>query len=307
MIKRFTEMKSGTKRESGLVRSAKLLVSSVRNLDGEITKTDKTVNSVYASFSDTNKSFTESQVKKAVVAFAKMDQTLSKFFKKSYANLKTALSNDLPTDRITAQLEDISGLRAKIAILRGLAAASLGFEGADEDEELNEDLVEIDEAGYEVDAGYEAGESVADFEAEIGSEAGTEVGKEAGTEAGKEVGTEAGTEAADIPDEMKNPNEYQTQEPGKQEEIVTAQEEEEEEDVMNDIELEDSGMDEVLGDEILSDELGPVEEEEEEEEAGEMSAMATLRKKKVASSKTQKGGISDENTVMAALMEELSM
>jgi len=299
MIKRFTEMKSGTKRESGLVRSAKLLVSSVRNLDGEITKTDKTVNSVYASFSDTNKSFTESQVKKAVVAFAKMDQTLSKFFKKSYANLKTALSNDLPTDRITAQLEDISGLRAKIAILRGLAAASLGFEGADEDEELNEDLVEIDEAGYEVDAGYEAGESVADFEAEIGSEAGTE--------AGKEAGTEAGTEAADIPDEMKNPNEYQTQEPGKQEEIVTAQEEEEEEDVMNDIELEDSGMDEILGDEILGDELGPVEEEEEEEEAGEMSAMATLRKKKVASSKTQKGGISDENTVMAALMEELSM
>ena len=263
MIKRFSEMTHEAKNfESTKVRKAKSLVASVKGIASELGQTNSVVDKVYVSFSDEKKQFSASQVKKAILAFSKMDRSLTNMFKSSYSNLKTAISNGLPAERISSQLEDLSALRAKLAILRAQAAASVGLEG----DELTEDLVEIDEAGYEVEP--------------------------------EELDTNAVSE--DLMDEEKKEECIQV------ESKETIEEEEKEEGIKDlpDMDMENGEMDNMMGDEILDEDMVP----EEEGLEGEMSASASLKQKKMASSKVQFGGKvgNGEDFILKSLMEELT-
>jgi hypothetical protein len=262
MIQRFSEMTNNINQGDTKVKKAKFLVASVKGIASELKQTNSVVDKVYVSFSNEKKQFSATQIKKAILAFSKMDRSLIGMFKRSYSNLKMAVSKGLPTERISSQLEDLSSLRAKLAILRAQAAASVGLEG----EELDEDLVEIDEAGYEV--GSE------DLDTEVVSEDltdGEETVEKTGEETVEETVEETGEETVEE---------------------------------LPDLEMDNGDMDNMMEDEILDDDM--VTEEPVEEE--EISASASLKKKKLNSSKVQSGGRvgSSEDIILKSLMEELS-
>jgi hypothetical protein len=279
MIKRFSEMTYEAKNSgSTKVRKAKILLASVKNIASELEKTNSVVDKVFNSFSDDKKQFSRSQVKRSILAFSKMDQSLLNMFKNSYSNLKLAVSKELPTERISSQIEDLSALRAKLAILRAQAAASVGLEG------LDEAMVEIDEAGYEV-----------------GPE---ELDNTNSEELSDEEKKEKGIPLKEDPEPGIQAEENIPKEVVLEEEEVVPEEEDNIVEELPAIEMDNGEMDNMIGDEILGEEMGNVEEEKEDE----ISVSASLKQKKMTSSKVQSGKnfIDGEDSILKSLMEELS-
>lgn len=146
VIKRFSEVTQDSNKNSKVAR-AKGVVAHVRTVQAALISVDATVTKVHSTFQNPKSSFTSAQVKKVLVAFGKMNRTLSTYVNRSYQGLKIAVHMGLPTAKIASQIEDLMALKAKLAILRAQAAASVGFVAEEDDP----DVVQLDETGYAVD------------------------------------------------------------------------------------------------------------------------------------------------------------
>lgn len=284
-IKRFSDVGKTFSKNSKVAR-AKSVVAHVRTVQANLVSVDNTVNKVHAAFQNPKSSYTSTQIKKVLVALGKMNKTLTAYVNKSYQGLKIAVDMGLPNDKIASQIEDIMALKAKIAILRAQAAASVGLVADDSDE----DIVQLDETGYAVDDFDPAEDVVPDepmTDDEITSKKADE-GEIIPAEGDqptdqKLVNPTAGRKKAeDVVEEDETPvDELNKEVPDGDEEVAG------EDNEMPGIEFDDNGMDEILGQEILNqDEMNEMGCDEDDE----MEQSASIQARKLASSRTIKGG-----------------
>ena len=146
-VKNFSELNQ-SKRKSTKASKSKSIVASVKRIAETIDTVDATVNRIHKAFNEPNATFSKEQVEKIMLSCRKMNASLSNDLNETYQNLKVAIHEGLPNDTIAEQIEALSALRAKLAIVRAHAAGSLGLVKAEGEEE---DFVELDENGMVVD------------------------------------------------------------------------------------------------------------------------------------------------------------
>lgn len=279
MVKTFREIKaSKTNKISGKSYSAAEVQTLARNakvVAKDIVQADEIINKVFAAFDNTSKTFTAEQVRKVRASLSEVKDVVSArlgYCKRAYAK---GLRMDLDVTRVANQMEDLSALQAKTEVLQTVADASLDSE-----------LMAIDEIGNLV---AEEDEEEVPVEEIPEEEAPVEEIPEEGA-----VGEEDPIEdlpAEDVPDEVV---------PVEEDAGIPADVPDE----LSQMEMDDPGMDLVLEDEILEDDMIPLDDGEEPE----IGATASLKQRKIASARSVEGtnGAVGEADVLNSIMSEIA-
>ena len=284
MVKTFREIKaSKTNKISGKSYSAAEVQTLARNakvVAKDIVQADEIINKVFAAFDNTSKTFTAEQVRKVRASLSEVKDVVSArlgYCKRAYAK---GLRMDLDVTRVANQMEDLSALQAKTEVLQTVADASLDSE-----------LIAIDEIGNLVAEEDEEEAPVEEIPVEETPVEETPV--EEIPEEGA-VGEEDPIEdlpAEDVPDEVV---------PVEEDAGIPADVPDE----LSQMEMEDPGMDLILEDEILEDDMIPLDDGEEPE----IGATASLKQRKIASARSVEGtnGAVGEADILNSIMSEIA-
>jgi pentapeptide MXKDX repeat protein len=157
MVKNIKEVKAAMKKRAKMSKQvmAKKVVANVKSNSQYIDKTEKTANRLYGIFETSSKTFGESELKAVSASLTKMNECVNKRYAKAINDLKIAIALNLPNSKLISQIEDLTGLHSKLAMLKVQADASLA-----EDNEI----LAIDSTGFVIDTAEEqaSGEMVAE-------------------------------------------------------------------------------------------------------------------------------------------------
>lgn len=288
MVKNIKEVKAAMRKKAKISKQAmaKKVVANVKSNSQYISKTEETANKLYGVFETQSKIFGESELKTVSASLIKIKGCVNKRYAKTLNDLKTAIALNLPNSKLISQIEDLTGLHSKLAMLKVQAEASL----AEDDDTLEVDstgfVIETAEEVASEDEGINANEDIVS-EDTIAEETTAEetVAEDIVSEdiaAEDTIAEETVAEGEDILNEAEDVENLDELTEENEEDLVVEDEEIGEETEIEDIELEDEGIDDFVTNEILTDEEMGVLEEEPENEEEEITSSIKAKKLKTA-------------------------
>jgi len=322
---------------------AQVLVASAHKREASIASIDAVVNKIHAAFTKKGARFSVAKVRQLIKSMDVMQASIRKASTTANAHMRVALHRTMPTTKLANQIENLSALSTKLALLQTTAKASLA-------EDLNEDdLLQVDENGYLVDntedatdelpEGTVTGDEVDPLAEEVPVEDPTlaegeddidpnavpaeevpvedqpvaaKATKKAAKPATKKAAAPAAAPAAQVAEgeEDEIPEDGIVDETDIDPELTdpTAAEDDGDDELLQQLqgegdelglELPDSGIDDVVADEILDDGI-PTDEDE-----AEQPVVSSAKAKLLRSAGRKNNTASDESATLKSLMAEL--
>lgn len=140
--------RSAVARKASMSRAAVVskLASKAKKRKAAIARMDGIANRLVAAFKDPARKFTRAQLGTVATTLAAMQRHVAVARQSALRHIHTAIRTDVATKLLNAQVEDLSILASKVAVLSTVVSASLKSAEGD-------DLLQIDENGYVVDDG----------------------------------------------------------------------------------------------------------------------------------------------------------
>lgn len=164
-VQSSSQLRAGRQHTASRAVVAKSLVAQTKSTTAAIAKLDKVANRIHEAF-DGEQTFTTAQAESLVASLSKMAKQIDVALAGAYRSAKQATAMELPSKTICAQVEDLSTLRGKVALLHAQVTASI---------ESEEELLQIDENGFVVEEEEDLAEEVSNEIADPEEEEAVEV------------------------------------------------------------------------------------------------------------------------------------